>query len=349
MARRVIFRKYGMPEVLEVEERGERDPGPGELRIDVAYAGVNYADVIARRGFYKWAPPLPTCVGFELSGVVSALGPGVTSHVVGDRVVAVTRFGGYADSVVVEAQRVWPIPPGITMEQAAAIPAVTITAWHALVNVLRVRAGESVLIQAVAGGVGLAALQIAKHLGLVTYGTASTAEKLAFAREHGLDHGIDYTQQDFEHEVFRLTLGRGVDHVLDSLGGAGLRKGYRCLSATGHLVTIGAAQVAPAGRTPWGVLKAGAELMRGGVFHPFQLIEDNRSIAGVQVLLLWQDVALMQSAMTQILEFARTSVIKPHIERVLPLTSAAEAHALLESRKTRGKLLLACAGAPAAR
>ena len=281
MPRRVVFRRYGVPDVLEVEECATRDPGPGELRIDVAYAGVNYADVLARRGFYKWAPPFPTCVGFELAGVVSAIGPGVTNRRVGDCVVAVTRFGGYADAVVVEAERTWPIPSGISMEQAAAIPAVTITAWHALVNVLRVRAGESILIQAVAGGVGLAALQIAKHLGLVTYGTASSAEKLAFAGEHGLDHGIDYTRTDFEHEVLRLTQGRGVDHVLDSLGGTGLRKGYRCLSGTGHLVTIGAAQVAPAGRNPWGMLKAGAELVRGGVFHPFQLIEDNRSVAGV--------------------------------------------------------------------
>jgi NADPH:quinone reductase-like Zn-dependent oxidoreductase len=284
-------------------------------------------------------------VGFELAGVVSALGPGVSSHQVGDRVVAVTRFGGYADEVVVEAERAWPVPSELSLEQAAAIPAVTITAWHSLMNVLRVRAGESILIQAVAGGVGLAALQIAKHLGLTTYGTASSAAKLAFAHEHGLDHGIDYTRLDFEHEVFRSTRGRGVDHVLDSLGGAGLRKGYRCLNATGHLVTIGAAQVAPDGRNPWAILKAGAELVRGGVFHPFQLIEDNRSVAGVQVLLLWQDVALMQSAMGQILELARTGVIKPHIDRVLPLASVAEAHALLESRKTRGKLLLACAGA----
>ncbi len=345
MSRRVIYSKYGEPEVLRVEEHATPNPGPGEVRIDVAFAGVNYADVIARRGFYKWAPPFPTCVGFELSGVVSALGAGVTSHAVGDRVVAVTRFGGYADQVVVEAARAWHLPSELSLAVGAAIPAVTITAWHSLVNVLRVRAGESVLIQAVAGGVGLAALQIAKHLGLVIYGTASSPEKLAFARTHGLDHGIDYKRTDFEREVMRLSDGRGVDHVLDSLGGEGLRKGYRCLCPTGHVVTIGAAQVAPDSRNPWAVMKAAAELVRGGVFHPFQLIEDNRSIAGVQVLLLWNDVPLMHHAMGEILRLARASVIAPHVDRVVPLEAAAEAHALLESRQTRGKLLLRCAGA----
>ncbi|MFT3926872.1 MAG: zinc-binding dehydrogenase [Myxococcales bacterium] len=345
MGRRVIYTKYGDPEVLRVEAQGRPRPGPGEVLIDVAFAGVNYADVIARRGFYKWAPPFPTCVGFELSGVVAALGEGVTSHRLGDRVVAVTRFGGYADAVVVEAQRAWPLPEELTLAEGAAIPAVTITAWHALVNVLRVRSGESLLIQAVAGGVGLAALQIAKHFGVFTYGTASSPEKLAFARARGLDHGIDYTRVDFEHEIGRLTQGQGIDHVLDSLGGEALRKGYRALKPGGHAVTIGAAQVAPAERTPWQVLKAGAELVRGGVFHPFQLIEDNKSIAGVQVLLLWNDVPLMQAAMREILQLARASVIKPHVDRIVPLERAAEAHVLLESRKTRGKLLLACAGA----
>jgi NADPH:quinone reductase-like Zn-dependent oxidoreductase len=347
MPRRLIYRRHGDVDVLELESFPMPRPGPGELRVSVAYAGVNYADVIARRGFYKWAPPLPTCVGFEVSGTVAELGAGVSGFAVGDRVVAITRFGGYADELVIEARRAFPVPPGKSLAEAAAIPAVHVTAWRALCEVARVRRGESVLIQAVAGGVGLAALQMAKQLGLVTYGTASSDEKLAFARGHGLDHAINYAERDFEAEVMALTYGRGVDCVLDSLGGAGLRKGYRCLARGGLVVTIGAAQVAPAQRGALSLLKSGLELLRGGVFHPFQLIEDNRGIAGVQVLLLWDDLESLERGMGQILSWWQEGALRPHVDRVFPLEAAREAHAYLESRRSRGKLLLSCAGADA--
>jgi NADPH:quinone reductase-like Zn-dependent oxidoreductase len=301
---------------------------------------VNYADVLARRGFYKWAPGFPTCVGFELSGTVSAIGAGVTEHAVGDRVLAITRFGGYAEQVIVEARRAWRVPEGIGLDVAAALPAVYMTAWHSLREVARVREGDSVLIQAVAGGVGIAALQIAKHLGVETYGTASSPSKLDFARAQGLDHAIDYSKQDFEAEIKRLTRGRGVDFVLDSLGGEGLKKGYRCLARGGLVVTIGAAGVAPAGRDPLSLLRAGVELLRGGIFHPFQLIEDNRGIAGVQVLLLWDDLARLDRGLGELLDWLARGIVKPHIDSVHPLEEAARAHLALESRKTRGKLLL---------
>jgi NADPH:quinone reductase-like Zn-dependent oxidoreductase len=340
MPRQVVFRRFGEASVLELDHVESRQPGAGEVRVRVAYSGVNYADVLARRGFYKWAPPFPTCVGFELAGVVDAIGSNVTEHRDGDRVVAVSRFGGYADEVIVEARRAWRVPEGMELDQAAAIPAVYMTAWQSLCEVARIRRGDSVLIQAVAGGVGLAALQICKHLGAVTYGTASTDEKLAFARAQGLDHSINYTTHDFEKEIARLTNDRGVGFVLDSLGGDGLRKGYRCLSRGGMAVTIGAAGVAPPHRDPLSFLKAGVELVRGGVYHPFQLIEENRGIAGVQVLLLWDDLDRLDRGINQIWDWWRAGVIKAHIDRIVPLERAAEAHVAIESRGTRGKLLL---------
>jgi synaptic vesicle membrane protein VAT-1 len=342
MPRRTTFHSFGGSDVLRTEPTASAPLAAHQIRIAVAFAGVNYADVIARRGFYKWAPPFPCCLGFEVSGTVIERGEAVREHALGDRVLAITRFGGYADEVVVEATRAFPVPATRSLEEAAALPAVTITAWHSLCEVARVRRGESVLIQAVAGGVGLAALQLAKELGLTTFGTASSPEKLAFAREHGLDHAIDYRQDDFERVVLGLTEGRGVDCVLDSLGGEGLRKGYRCLARGGTLVTIGAAQVAPASRTPRALLRAGAELVRGGLFHPFQLIEDNRAIAGVQVLLLWDDDERIARGMADILERFTRGTIRPHVDRIFPLERAAEAHAYLESRRSRGKLLLRC-------
>jgi NADPH2:quinone reductase len=320
-------------------------PRRGEIAIDVAYAGVNYADVLARRGFYKWAPPLPTCVGFEVAGVVAALGEDVREHRVGDRVSAVVRFGGYADRVVVEAARAFAVPDSIDLATAAAIPAVYLTAWQCLHEVARVRRGESILISAVAGGVGLAALQLAKHAGLETFGTASRPDKLALAASFGLDHGIDYARDDFELAVKTATGGRGVDVVLDSLGGEGLRKGYRCLARGGRLVTIGAAQVAPERKSLVGYARAALELARGGLFHPFTLIEDNRSIAGVQVLLLWDDLPRVTRAMSELMRLAAQGVVRPHVDEIVPLEDAAKAHRRLASRISRGKLLLRCAAA----
>lgn len=350
MVRRVVFPSYGEADVLRTETIERREPGPGELAIEVAFAGVNYADVLARRGFYKWAPPLPTCVGFEVSGIVRAVGA-VTStptadgeaFAIGDRVMAVTRFGGYADDLVLDAARTYRVPDGMSLEDAAAIPAVYLTAWHSLAEVARVRAKESVLIQAVAGGVGIAALQLAKHWGLETFGTASTDDKLDLARSMGLDHGIAYTREDFETRVHALTNGRGVDVVLDSLGGDALKKGYRCLARGGRVVTIGAAQVAPDKRSVLGLAKAGVALVRGGIFHPFALIEDNRSISGVQILLWWDDVLHLRRGMSVLLDLHRAGVVRPVIDSIVPLAEARVAHEKLESRRSKGKLLLRCA------
>lgn len=347
-ARQVVFRRWGEAGVLTMADVERAAPARGEVTVDVAFAGVNYADVLARRGFYKWAPPPGpggTCVGFEIAGTVATTGEGVTGLAAGDRVMGVVRFGGYSDRVVVEAERLWKVPEAMSLEHAAAIPAVYMTAWQSLCEVARVRSGESILIQAVAGGVGIAALQLAIDLGLVTYGTASSPEKLAFAAGQGLHHGIDYAKLDFEAEIGRLTGGRGVDVVLDSLGGEALKKGYRALARCGRLVTIGAAQVAPTSRTsPLALVRAGVELLRGGVFHPFQLIEDNKTIAGVQVLLLWDDLPRLRRGMEWILAAWSRGAVRPHVGGVFPLEQAAEAHRLLESRRSKGKLLLRSSG-----
>lgn len=338
--KRVVFRNYGGPEVLAVEPFEVARPRANEVCVEVAFSGVNFGDCTARRGFYSAAPPPPLCVGFEASGTVTEVGSGVSRVRPGDRVMCVTRFGGYASHLVLDERYVLTIPDSMSLEHAAAIPAVYLTAWHSIHEVARMRAGESILIQAVAGGVGLAALQLSKHLGLVTYGTASSPKKLEIAKGFGLDHAIDYAAHDFEAEVMRLTNGEGVDVVLDSLGGEALKKAVRCLSLGGKAITIGAAQVAPERKNLLGYLKAGVELAKGGAFWPLDLIQYNRGVLGVQVLHWFGRVEHMHRALSSVVELYEEGAVRPVIDSTFPYAKAGEAHAKLESRGTVGKVLL---------
>jgi NADPH:quinone reductase-like Zn-dependent oxidoreductase len=342
--RRMVFDRYGGPDVMRWEETATRPLAPHELLIAPHYVGINFADALARRGYYKWAPKPPMCPGFELSGVVLEKGKDAKTPV-GARVFAWTKFGAYSEQVIAEERRTERVPEGMSMQEAAALPAVYATAWHCLCEVMRVRKGDDILIQAVAGGVGTAALQIAKHLGLTTYGTASSAAKLEFAKSQGLTHGINYVEQDFEAELQRLTGGRGVRFLLDSIGGATLRKGMRCLKRPGHGVVIGAAGIVPPSGVSvesvreWG--RVVSDLVRGGVYHPFPLIERNQGLSGVQILLLWDEVDHLGVIVKELLELYRQGAIKPIVHRVFPLGEAGQAQHFLESRASHGKLLLA--------
>jgi NADPH:quinone reductase-like Zn-dependent oxidoreductase len=243
--------RFGGPEVLEVRSAPDPHAGAGEVRIAVAAAGVNFADVLARAGLYPDAPKPPMVVGYEVAGVVDEVGPGVEQLAVGNRVVALTRFGGYSSSAVVPVARVLALPEGKDIVHAAGLPVTFMTA-HLLLNRLgSLRSGERVLIHAVAGGVGLAALQLARRAGAVTIGTASRG-KHDRLRELGLDHPIDYRSTDFEAEVMRFTNGRGVDVVLDAVGGVTTRKSYRCLAPLGRLLFFGLSSAsAPSRRQAW--------------------------------------------------------------------------------------------------
>ncbi|MBK8171938.1 MAG: zinc-binding dehydrogenase [Sandaracinaceae bacterium] len=340
MPRRIIYRRYGEPSVLAVETFSNAAPTAHQLTIDVAFSGINFGDCIARRGFYSSAPKPPGCVGFEVSGTVSAVGSSVTTFKVGDRVLAVTRFGGYSSEVVVDAAYVSPIPNNMSFEDAAAIPAVYLTAWHSLYEIARARKGESILIQAVAGGVGIAALQLAKSLGLTTYGTASSDEKLEVAKSFGLDHGINYARDEFKSKVLDLTQNDGVDIVLDSLGGEGFKKGYECLARGGKIITIGAAQVAPAHRNLRGFATAAKEMVLGGIYQPLKLIQDNRTVSGVQILYWWDKTEHLSRGMREILALYKRGIVRPVIDSIFTFDDVQAAHARLESRVTKGKLLL---------
>ena len=327
--RQVWIARKGGPEVLELREAPDPQPGPQEVRIRVRAAGVNFADLMARRGLYPDAPKLPFVPGYEVAGEIDAGPP----HRIGQRVLALTRFGGYSDAVVVPAKRTIEIPPRMSFAEAAAIPVNWVTAWHMLVELCNVKRGQIVLVHAAAGGVGTAALQICRRAGAEVIGTAS-GSKHARLRELGLTHAIDYRTQDFEAEVKRITGGRGVHVILDAVGGASIKKGWRCLAPTGKLVVFGASSVM---QGPVGMLSS---VLRMTPFWPLKVMQENKALIGVNVGRLWSEEDLLTSELRAILQGIAEGAFRPILDAEVPLREARRAHERLEQRENFGKVVL---------
>ena len=335
--RQVVIVRHGAPDVLRTRELPDPVPGDGEIRIAVRAAGVNFADVMARLGLYPDAPKPPVVVGYEVSGVVDAVGPGVATHRAGDRVVALTRFGGYADRVVVPEGFAFSIPDTLDPADAAAIPVNYLTALIALYRMANVAAGETVLIHGAGGGVGIAATQLARLRGARIIGTASAA-KHAVIREHGVEHAIDYRTANVPAEVRRVTNGRGVDVVLDPIGGRSFTESYRMLAPLGRLVMYGVSSIAPGERRSlWRALTTIVQMPR---FKPLSLMNQNRGVFGLNVGHLWDERRQLADAMTLLVGEVAAGRLRPVVARTFPLERAADAHRFLQSRGNIGKVIL---------
>jgi NADPH:quinone reductase-like Zn-dependent oxidoreductase len=334
--RSVWIPRTGPPEVLEVRDGPEPVPGPGQALIRVRASGVNFADVMARLGFYADAPPRPCVVGYEVAGTIDRVGPGVDGDLgPGRRVVALTRFGGYAEAVAVPAAQIFPLPEAMSFEAGAAVPVNYLTAVLMLRHFGNVQAGDRVLVHAAAGGVGLAAIQICRLAGAEVIGTASAA-KHAFLREAGVTHAIDYRTQDFEVEVRRLTAGRGVDVVLDATGA--FRKSYRTLAPLGRLVCFGFSAAAT-GMTP-SRLAAVTKLVTIPWFHPVRLMNDNKAVIGVNLGHLWDRIDLLRREMLALLADHEAGRLRAVVDKTFPLAQAAAAHRYIQERRNIGKVVL---------
>src|SRR5579864_1125589 len=252
--RQVVIVRYGSPDVLQAQTRPDPIPHEGEIRIAVHAAGVNFADILARLGLYPDAPKPPMVVGYEVSGVVDAIGPGATAHQIGDRVVALTRFGGYSDRAVVPERFAFRTPTALDHVTAAAIPVNYLTAFIALYRLANLDAGETVLVHGAGGGVGIAATQLGRLRGATVIGTAS-AEKHAAILAQGVNRAFDARHENVSEGVRQFTSGRGVDVILDSIGGRSFADSYRLLAPLGRLVVYGASRLASGERrNPWRVL-----------------------------------------------------------------------------------------------
>ncbi len=323
--------------MLTLREAPDPVPGQGEIRIAVSAAGVNFADILARLGLYPDAPKPPVVVGYEVSGGVDAIGPGVTRLRVGDRVVALTRFGGYADRVVVPEWMAFPIPAPMDANVAAAIPVNYATALLALHQMSNLSAGETVLIHGAGGGVGIAATQLARLRSATVIGTASAAKHEAI-RQQGVQHAIDYRQADVVAEVKRLTNGRGVDVVLDPIGGKSFADSYRLLAPLGRLVMYGVSSVAAGERRS--VWRALTTIMRMPTFKPLSLMNRNRGVFGLNLGHLWDERRRLADAMTFLVGEVAAGRLRPVVAKTFPLDRAPDAHRFMQSRSNIGKVVL---------
>jgi NADPH:quinone reductase-like Zn-dependent oxidoreductase len=339
--RAVVITKHGPPEMLQVEERPDPAVGAGEVRIAVKAAGINFADLMARSGVYPDAPPPPCVVGYEVAGEVESVGDGVEDFKAGDRVMAGTRFGGYAELVSVPVDQVIALPGDFSFEQGAAFPVNYATAWAALVIMGGLKPDERVLIHAAAGGVGISATQIAKGIGAEIFGTASASKHDAI-RDQGVDHPIDYRNQDFAAEVRRITAGDGLDVIMDAVGPSSFRKDYEILRPGGRLIMYGLSEVQTGEKRDIpAVLKSLARMPLATMpwWKSLQIMNENKGVFGLNMLKWWDDEGL-DRALEPLNEGLAKGAYEPVVAEAFPFDRAADAHRFIAERRNVGKVVL---------
>jgi NADPH:quinone reductase-like Zn-dependent oxidoreductase len=328
--------------VLQVQQRPDPEPGSGEIRVAVKAAGINFADTMARVGLYPDAPKPPCVLGYEAAGEVESLGGGVSDHQVGDRVVAGTRFNGQAELVTVPADQAIPIPSGWSFEQAAAVPVNYGTAYAALVTMGGLRKGDRVLIHAAAGGVGIAAIQIAKSVGAEIFGTASAGKHDAI-RAQGVAHAIDYRTQDFADEVRRITGGEGVDVIIDATGPTNFRKDYRLLRQGGRMVMFGITEASTGtGRSVPRLISSLARMPLATTpwWKSLQSMNENKMVGGLNMLHWWDREQGLDRVLDPMREMIDSGQLDPVVAEAFPFDRAGDAHSFIAERKNIGKVVL---------
>jgi NADPH:quinone reductase-like Zn-dependent oxidoreductase len=334
--RALVLTKHGPPEqALEVREWPDPVTGQGQVLIDVRAAGLNFADIVARVGLYPDAPKTPCVMGYEVAGVIESVGPGVDGFEPGQRVLAATRFNGFAEKAVADVANVLPLPEGLSFEQGAALPVNYGTAYAAVVLMASVRAGETALVHAAAGGVGIAALQLLRDRGAVAIGTAS-ASKHDAVRAQGAAHVIDYRTQDVKEEVDRITAGKGVDVILDALGE--FRRSYSMLAPGGRLVIYGASNIVTGDRR--NIARAIKEVATMPRFNALKLMNENKGVMGLNMLHWWDRSGSLAELIQPLVGLLEKGAIAPVVSESFPFSRAADAHRFVQERKNIGKVVL---------
>ena len=330
----VIVTKHGDPDKMEIQDVSMPIPGPNEICIKVSKAGINFADILSRMGLYPGAPKPPFTPGMEVSGTIHELGPDVEGFEVGDRVVGSGTNGSYAEYTVSNCKGVFKIPKDVSFEVAASFPAVYLTSYLMIIHPGDLQPGESILIHGAAGGVGLASIELAKIAGAKTiFGTCSPS-KHEFIQERGV---LPVDKDNFLAEIMQWTDDKGVDLVLDPIGGEHLMQSYRCLGSGGRVCSFGISDMAPGKkRSHWHRIKSWLSFPK---FDPLKMMTSNRGVFGIH-LGRWKNWEHLDKARKDLMGWISEGKISPHVDKVFPSEKVSDAHHYIQDRKNIGKVLL---------
>lgn len=343
-----MFKKVSIPsaggyEKLQILQEQDLRPQRDQVVINVQYAGINYADILVRLGVYESAKRyvgFPITPGFEVSGTVKSIGPEVKNFRVGDKVIGFTLFNGYSGQIAVTERQVMPLPAHLSLEQAAAFPAVYMTAFYALQQIVRVYPGSKILVHSVAGGVGTALTQLGKAMGLKVYGVVGNKNKIEYAKSIGVDYVYDKSDPGFQWDQIAKDAGDGFDLVFDANGFVTFQKSYDLLRPTGKLVIYGAHGLIPKSGGKLNYLKAGWGLLKTPRFNPMKMITDNKSVICFNLSFLFNEIRMIDENIQGLNALLQKGLLGAPQVKVFPVEKVAEAHQHMESGLSVGKLVL---------
>ena len=330
----VLVKNASAHNSFEIREVEKPKAEAGQVLVKSEAFGLNFADIMARQGNYQDCPPLPAIIGYDVVGEVVEIGAGVDNVVVGDRVTAMTRFGGYAEYAITDYRACAKIDKAYPVGKATALTTQYCTAYYCFEEMMNLHPGDKVLIHAAAGGVGTALVQLAIHKGCEIFGTAGSAEKLAYLKEMGVQHPINYRSQDFEVEVRKIIGEHGLDAVFDPVGGKSVKKGLKLLGSGGRILLFGASDMT--GANIFGKIGTGLGF---GFYHPVEFMLSSKAMLGVNMLRIGDDRPMvLKRCLENVVKLVEQGVLDPTEAKVFPVEELAEAHAFLEGRSSMGKV-----------
>ncbi len=335
--RAYLLTRHGSPDVLRIHDLPDPEPGPGEVAVRVRAIGINYAEVLSRKGLYGWAPKLPYVPGMEAAGRIEAVGAGVSEEHVGEEVLVGAQYGAYAERIVVPASQALPAPPGYSLEESAAFAVNYLTAWVSLVEMARLRPTDRVLVSAAAGGVGTAAVQIARAFGCRVVGMAGSDDKLERVRALGADATVNYRSPDFPRRLEEAVGGRAIDVALEFVGGEVFRRSMASLAPFGRLVVAGYASMDLKRWNPVTWWRTWRDAPRVNVM---KLAEASTGLLATHVGYLLPDVDRLRRVWQELTAFVEEHGIRPVVGSTFPFHELPDAHRFMESRRSVGKIVV---------
>ena len=330
--------KYGNAEkAFKIRKADKPQPNPNQVLIKVEAFGLNFADVMARLGLYKAAPPLPAILGYDVVGEIEAIGTNVNHVKLGDRVIALTKFGGYAEFALADKEVVYKIPNSFSAGVAVALATQYSTAYFLSHHMANLQENDTVLIHAAAGGVGTALVQMALHKKCIVFGTCGSDEKVAYLKKNGVHYPINYRKNDFEEAVRKVIGKKGLDAVFDPVGGKSVKKDYRLLRAGGRVFSFGVSSMNQA-KNIFGKIRV---LWQFGLYHPLQFLSGSKGMIGINMLKVAEEnPEKIAKVMQEVIRLTEEGILMPHVGGEFQVEQLAEAHAFLESRKSMGKIVV---------